>query len=253
MGRKWQLVCSVICMISLSACTNSNGYVAPSINANLIDTHPQGQKVQSNLPFLPDHYVVEHSGESIYNIAARYAVNASDLIRVNHLQSPYNLHQGEVINFRALETRRTDPSKNMVIVPIKEIKPIIVYKPPHYRHKAVAWLWPIKKATVKQHFSQRHQGLDLAVSKPAMVRASKAGKVIFINKNSPTVVIVKHAQDYMSAYGHLAKIRVHTNQYVKQGAIIGQFVPGKKYRTFYFELRHRGIAVDPLRYLSTPS
>lgn len=281
MGRKWKLSSILLTVILLVGCTNSNGYIAPSINANLIDMNPQGQKVASNLPFLPDHYIVQYDNESIAAIAAKFAVNTNGLIRLNHLRPPYHLHQGEVINFRAMETQRTDPSKNMVIIPITTIKPIQAYQPVHktktkidprheHEHKTPSphhsklvskakpplWLWPIKDAKVAHHFSLQHRELDLSVKHSSLIKASRGGTVIFINKNVPkygNLVIINHHHGYLSAYGHLTKIRVHRNQTVKQGFVIGQFVPGKQYKYFYFETRLHGVAVDPLRLLSETS
>jgi septal ring factor EnvC (AmiA/AmiB activator) len=97
------------------------------------------------------------------------------------------------------------------------------------------------------------KGIDLRAPEGAPVRSVAPGTVVFSGwlKGYGNLVIVDHGGDYHSLYAHLANSRVDVGHEVEQGEALGQVgdTGSLKGAYLYFELRHRGQAVDPLPWL----
>jgi len=102
-----------------------------------------------------------------------------------------------------------------------------------------------------------HQGLDLLAPIDTPVLAIRAGRVIRATQNNGMgkYVIIQHPDNITTLYGHLSKIFVNENKFVRQGDIIGAV--GKTGNANYpgiqphlhFEVRDKGVPLDPLDYL----
>ena len=83
--------------------------------------------------------------------------------------------------------------------------------------------------------------------------AAAAGTVVYASskvRGYGYLVIVKHSDAYLSAYGYNRKILVREGQQVKAGdslAEVGSDYSGR--HALYFEIRRKGKPVDPLRHL----
>ncbi|MDD5449250.1 MAG: M23 family metallopeptidase [Candidatus Omnitrophica bacterium] len=103
-----------------------------------------------------------------------------------------------------------------------------------------------------------HQGIDLLAPVGTPVRAAKGG-LAFSNeqkKGMGKYVEIKHKNGFVTIYSHLSEISIKPAQKVRQGQVIGKV--GKTGNARYngiephlhFEIRKRGVAVDPKEYLS---
>ena len=85
------------------------------------------------------------------------------------------------------------------------------------------------------------------------VKAAADGKVVYAGSalsGYGQLVIVKHNDDYLSAYAHNDKILVKEKQLVKTGDVIASMGDTDAQRVMlHFEVRFRGKSVDPLKYL----
>jgi lipoprotein NlpD len=64
------------------------------------------------------------------------------------------------------------------------------------------------------------------------------------------LVIIKHNNDYLSAYAHNRSINVKEQDWVKAGQVIAEMGDsGTDSVKLHFEIRHRGRSVNPLKYL----
>ena len=64
------------------------------------------------------------------------------------------------------------------------------------------------------------------------------------------LIIVKHNDDYLSAYAHNDQIKVKEQQLVKAGDVIANMGDTESERVMlHFEVRFRGKSVNPLKYL----
>ena len=102
-----------------------------------------------------------------------------------------------------------------------------------------------------------HEGIDLFAKIGTPVLAARSGRVIKAQKSRGmgNYIIMRHGKDLITIYGHLSKIYVRPNQFVRQGEIIGEV--GKTGNAnfpdiqphLHFEIRKNGIHQDPLEYL----
>ena len=119
----------------------------------------------------------------------------------------------------------------------------------------LSWQWPLRGKLIKR-FSLRpgnvNKGVDIRGNDGDRVNAAADGVVVYVGeqKRYGNLVIVRHNDEYLSAYSNNQEIRVHEGESVKQGqflASIGSNAP--KGETLHFEIRLKGEPEDPLRYL----
>jgi murein DD-endopeptidase MepM/ murein hydrolase activator NlpD len=97
---------------------------------------------------------------------------------------------------------------------------------------------------------EAHPGIDIAVAVGNLVRASGAGTVRQAGEDPEygLYVLLAHSQDYQSMYGHLSRILVTPEATVAEGEVIG--LSGNSGRStaphLHFEIRQRGLSLDPL-------
>jgi lipoprotein NlpD len=86
------------------------------------------------------------------------------------------------------------------------------------------------------------------------VRAAAAGRVVYAGSGLigyGQLVIIKHSDTYLSAYGHNSRLLVGQGQDVVRGAAIAAmgFGPERQPR-LHFEIRRNGVPVDPLLFVA---
>ena len=118
----------------------------------------------------------------------------------------------------------------------------------------IAWAWPaaghITTGVVKPNGGV---GLDILGDAGELVRAAADGRVVYTGSGLRAygeLIIIKHDERYLSAYGHNASVLVHEGQQVRAGMPIATMGPGTTGQpTLYFEIRLLGRPVDPLTLL----
>jgi septal ring factor EnvC (AmiA/AmiB activator) len=119
-----------------------------------------------------------------------------------------------------------------------------------------ALAWPLANGRLVYHFGQpkgsggqRWDGVIIAGSEGAEVRAVYAGRVVYADwlRGFGLLLIVEHDDGYMSLYGYNQALLKEPGEWVSAGDVIalsgssgGQGTPG-----LYFAIRHHGHPVDP--------
>lgn len=119
----------------------------------------------------------------------------------------------------------------------------------------LAWHWPAKGRIV-EGFSvaeQGNKGIDIAGQKGQPVYAASGGKVVYAGsalRGYGKLIILKHDDDYLSAYAHNDELRVKEGDSVKGGSVIANMgstdAPDVR---LHFEIRYRGKSINPMSYL----
>ena len=97
---------------------------------------------------------------------------------------------------------------------------------------------------------EAHPGIDIAVPLGNLVRASGGGTVRQAGEDPEYgfFVLLDHADEYQTMYGHLSRILVTPEMTVTAGEVIG--LSGNSGRStaphLHFEVRLRGLSLDPL-------
>ncbi|MDU5010221.1 MAG: murein hydrolase activator NlpD [Haemophilus parainfluenzae] len=119
----------------------------------------------------------------------------------------------------------------------------------------VAWQWPTQ-GNVIQGFSNSdggNKGVDISGSRGQAIKAAANGRVVYAGnalRGYGNLIIIKHNDDFLSAYAHNDKILVSDQQEVKAGQEIAKMgSTGTNAVKLHFEIRYKGKSVDPVRYL----
>ncbi len=101
-------------------------------------------------------------------------------------------------------------------------------------------------------FSYVHKGLDIDLRKGDTVKAAFDGVVRYARYNRGgfgNLVIIRHYNGLETYYAHLTRLKVHTNQVIKAGDLVGLGGSTGRSRSphLHFEVRYKDVPVDPLR------
>ncbi|MDU8923395.1 peptidoglycan DD-metalloendopeptidase family protein [Pasteurellaceae bacterium LIM206] len=120
---------------------------------------------------------------------------------------------------------------------------------------AIVWKWPTTGKVV-QGFSSvdgGNKGIDISGSKGQPVYAAAAGRIVYAGnalRGYGNLIIIKHDDDFLSAYAHNDSIKVSDQQEVKAGQQIATMgSTGTNSTKLHFEIRYKGKSVDPISYL----
>ena len=101
---------------------------------------------------------------------------------------------------------------------------------------------------------QQNDGINIAAAAGTPVHAAEAGTVIYAGNELPAfgnLVLIRHPNGWVTAYGHLATIGVQKNSTVTQSETIGTVgqTGAAPVPQLHFEVRQAGKPVDPAPYL----
>ena len=117
----------------------------------------------------------------------------------------------------------------------------------------VAWLWPAEGTVLGRFGAAGGKGIDIAGERNAPVVAIAPGKVVYSGsglRGYGRLLIVKHADEYLSAYAHNESILVKEGDTVAAGQKIALMGDSDADRVkLHFEIRRYGKPLDPLNYL----
>ena len=117
------------------------------------------------------------------------------------------------------------------------------------------WRWPTEGKVI-ENFSATEggtKGIDIAGSKGQAVVATASGRVVYAGnalRGYGNLIIIKHNDDYLSAYAHNDTMLVREQQEITAGQKIATMgSTGTSSTRLHFEIRYKGKSVNPLRYL----
>lgn len=115
------------------------------------------------------------------------------------------------------------------------------------------WIWPASGKVVDRFDEKRNKGISIAGKEGDPVVASADGTVVYSGsglRGYGNLVILKHDDDFISAYAHNKQILVKQGQVVKRGQRIAEVGRSDANEPkLHFEIRRQGKPVDPLAYL----
>lgn len=123
------------------------------------------------------------------------------------------------------------------------------------QRSAKGWAWPANGLLIGKFSSNGslNKGVDIAGELGQPVLAAADGSVVYAGsglRGYGELVIIKHSDAYVSAYGHNRKLLVREGQQVKVGQHIAEMgSTGTDRVKLHFEIRRQGKPVDPLQYL----
>lgn len=119
---------------------------------------------------------------------------------------------------------------------------------------AVGWTWPTSGAIERGYAPDKgSKGLFFTGKLGQPVVAAAPGRVVYSGnalRGYGELVIIKHDEVHLSAYGHNRRRLVNEGDEVKVGQVIAEMGEGPERRPLlHFEIRERGQPVNPARFL----
>jgi len=117
------------------------------------------------------------------------------------------------------------------------------------------WRWPTDGKVIDTFSATEggNKGVDIAGSKGQAIVATADGRVVYAGnalRGYGNLIIIKHNDDYLSAYAHNDTMLVREQQEIKAGQKIATMgSSGTSSTRLHFEIRYKGKSVNPLRYL----
>jgi lipoprotein NlpD len=199
------------------------------------------------------HYYTVREGDTLYSIAFKHRLDYRDLARWNHIDNPALIYPGKRLQLfppgGSTSSQAGSAAKSRTATAPKPAPPPKPAGPP------VTWVWPASGDVVANFGdpSSIGKGLDIGGHVGDEVRAAAAGRIVYTGSGLigyGKLVIIKHNETYLSAYGHNDAVFVEQGAEVQAGqrvATMGEG-PGKR-PLLHFEIRVDGKPVDPLQYL----
>ena len=207
-----------------------------------------------------DHMHRVIKGETLYAIAFRYDRDYRRLAILNRLAPPYTVRVGQVIQLEQVKPSPVPRGRPIALRRVAYFSPArpvqrMAYTPTFEpKVSASAFYWPLHGHVVSRYIpSQGKKGIDIAGKKGESIRAASSGVVAYAGNGLSgygNLIIIKHDNQYLTAYGNNARNLVREGQRIKSGQVIGVIgVVDRRYWGVHFEIRKAGKPVNPLNYL----
>ena len=222
-------------------------------------------------------------GDTLYGIAFRNGIDVRDLAAWNGISAPYTIYPGQSLRLyprngtaaatpprppvaaapRVATTTTTPPHPVATTPPVARPATLPPAAPtpapaapvPAAPVSDIRWRWPAEGALLDRFVAGEptKQGIDIGGDGGTPVQAAADGVVVYSGSGLVgygELVIIKHNDAWLSAYGHNRARMVNEGAIVKAGqqiAVMGR--TGAPRDMLHFEIRYNGKPVDPLTYL----
>lgn len=191
------------------------------------------------------------SGDTLYGIAFRFELDPEGLAAANRVAPFATLQVGQTLTLaEAPPPKRpvatTAPKAQPTATPSAPAKPAVAAAT-----GALSWQWPVDGKLLggfssKERFSR---SIRIAGDVGEPVKAAAAGRVVYAGDGLVglgNLVLIRHNDTWLSAYGHNDSLNVQVNQSVSAGQTIARLgSTGTDRPKLHFEIRRDGEPVDP--------
>ena len=219
----------------------------------------------------PERYVVRPE-DTLYSIAWRHDLDYRDLARWNHIGADFRIRVGQVLVLGPVGApppggappSESSPARPQGVSPRPQsiparppsTPPRLPSNPPRPPSNPVdgasKWVWPTDRIGAPRPVPGG--GILLSGRLGQDVRAACAGRVVYSGsglRGYGNLIIIKHADNLLSAYAHNREMLVQDGQEVAMGQVIAHMgESAQQSPILYFEIRLNGKPIDPLPFLS---
>ncbi|WP_339339601.1 peptidoglycan DD-metalloendopeptidase family protein [uncultured Oceanicoccus sp.] len=223
---------------------------------------------QERVSVVPASHKVRR-GESLYSIAWLYRLDVRKLASTNGIKPPYTIYPNQKIRLKGSASNQRGASNKRQTVtsvtPSKPAKTSTAKSRSNTSTKALSsstalnrnthpfrWRWPAKGKIIRGYSKKNavRKGIDLQGKLGDSVHAANSGKVVYSGSGLVgygNLLIIKHNEHYLSAYGHNSQLLVKEGELVKVGQKIAKFGDtGTDKVKLHFEIRRDGKPINPL-------
>lgn len=198
-------------------------------------------------------------GETLYRIAKNNRISVAQLRRWNRLKKSSRIYPGQKLRISGQHRKSSDGSDNKRrSKPASKGKRTAVTRPSSNsaapRRSAIRWAWPVRGKIIGSYDQKAgRKGIDIAGSNGTPIAAAASGTIVYQGsglRGYGRLIIVKHNNDFLSAYAHCDSFMLKEGSKVKRGTVIAKMgKSGTSRDQLHFEIRYRGNPVNPLGYL----
>lgn len=225
-------------------------------------------------------------GDTLYGIAFRHGLDYREVASLNRIGPPYTIYPGQSLRLRAQGSARqarsvtampaprtpastvpaspTSPARpspaitapaNPVAAPARPTPMPALPPVPDAAPASGTWRWPTQGQVIGRFVSgdPKRQGLDIAGDAGQPVVAAADGVIVYSGSGLVgygELIIVKHSDEWLSAYAHNRRRLVGEGAQVKAGQQIAELGrTGTSRDMLHFEVRRNGKPVDPMQVL----
>jgi len=225
-------------------------------------------------------------GDSISRIARMYNISQQELQRANNITNPNSLLLGQVLTIpgQYAESGRVIAQTQMPVrvasrgpgVPLPLTNPARGKRSAPLGAKKTAsrarslpqpepmtgnqFRWPVKGRIVSgfgvKPSGKHNDGINVAVPKGTSVKAAENGVVAYAGKELEpygNLVLLRHANNWVTAYAHNDKLMVKRGDTVRRGQVIAKAgqTGNVSQPQLHFELRKGSKPINPLSYMAS--
>jgi len=270
---------------TLTRIANLTGASAEAIaRENALET-PFVVKLGQRLTIPGGRYHLIRRGESGIAIARAYGVDWSQVATMNHLQEPYILREGQRLLLPSVQEAAHMTLEQRAEAFQLDIDDIVTGGEPALAENAAPapptpgpaqpisptaavatpsgdfsgrFTWPLEGKIVRRFGDlgngRRNDGINIAASIGTPIRAAADGVVAYIGTDVAIyggLVLIKHGNGWLTAYGHCQQIAVARGQAVRKGDVIATVAEAglASEDQLHFEIRKGRVPVDPRDHL----
>ena len=219
-------------------------------------------------------------GERLFNVADRINVSSKKLAVHNGVSENYQLGQGEVLAIPLnILPNHNDGSINIAKVASKAIDRVKTEQESEVEEKIEQTDQSEKNETIGTNVSKNvtstsemnlktyikpidgeisspfsydvngNQGINIQAPQGEPVKATNDGTIVLVSRgsNQPTVVLIRHDSEILSAYSNISDVNLSKGDRVKRGQIIGVVSMGADH--LHFEIKKGTDRIDPITFL----
>lgn len=203
-------------------------------------------------PVGPGYYRVER-GDTLSGIARSNRQSVPNLVRWNKLSDPNALEVGQVLRVAPPGGAVTASTGGGAVPSRPAPAPSCSSAQAAAPATSIALVWPAAGTVARGFDGVQSKGIDIVNAAGTPVVAAAAGTVVYAGnglRGYGELIIVKHNDNYLTAYAHNQKLLVQEGQTIQQGQTIAEMGDTDNDRVaLHFELRYNGRSIDPSRYL----
>ena len=220
-------------------------------------------------------------GETLTNIARRYHVSLNDLAKANSIEPYAHVRMGDKLTIpdQMRTSAVTRPAQAPAQAKPAPAQKMAAAETPQTAHaltpaadvsgddetgktanaSSPAFRWPVRGRIIAgfgpKPNGQQNDGINLAVPEGTPIKAADDGVVAYSGnelKGYGNLVLVRHANGFVTAYAHASELMVKRGDQIKRGQVIARSGQTGTVTSpqLHFEIRKGASPVDPTQYLS---
>ena len=224
-------------------------------------TRHESSRTYRESPETSRTYTVK-AGDTLYSIARKHGLDYHDVAKWNGIGSDYRLEIGQELK---LGSGKSASTASIAPMPRRRAKPPVesAHEEPSLAprekpepaaaamERYYSWQWPLAGEIARTYSPEGgSKGVDIGGDLGQKVIAAAPGRVLYSGpglKGYGELVIIKHDETYLSAYGYNRKRLVNEGDLVTAGQAIAELGLGPEQKPLlHFEIREHGKPIDPL-------